>query len=373
MASPADIEQADLDESIPETLPADFSEWDKGEPQLTEVPIKVASVSAADVKITGIDPIPDSASASRPSGQIVRPPDSASPVSDNSIPSAPALTPAMVYADTESLFQPLRSNRAAIAARQYDDEDDGESDNSKRKKIILIGAPIGAILLLLALIPFVYPKFASKPTVARQPAVAQPTLAPTPAPAEPTAQLTTTTVAAPPPPTPSQQAPTPHVASDMMNSQLAAQTVIPKNIKAAPEKETAPASGFSAASTDGLGTGTSGAMGNVFNGSSSPRVKVAAPSAVNISAGVAVGLLLQRTTPVYPQIAKTARVSGTVVLQATITKTGAIQNVRAISGPIMLRQSAIDAVTHWRYRPYRLNNDPVDVETTIDVVFSLGG
>ena len=87
---------------------------------------------------------------------------------------------------------------------------------------------------------------------------------------------------------------------------------------------------------------------------------------------VAVGLLLQKTTPVYPPIAKAARVSGTVVLQATISKTGTIENLRVISGPAMLQQAARDAVQQWRYRPYMLNGEPVAVETTVNVIFSLG-
>jgi len=84
-------------------------------------------------------------------------------------------------------------------------------------------------------------------------------------------------------------------------------------------------------------------------------------------------MLLQKTVPLYPPIAKAARVSGTVVLQATISKTGTIENLRVISGPAMLQQAAMDAVKSWRYRPYLLNGDPVEVETTVNVVFTLGG
>ena len=62
-----------------------------------------------------------------------------------------------------------------------------------------------------------------------------------------------------------------------------------------------------------------------------------------------------------------------MVLQATISKTGTITNLRVISGPAMLQQAALDAVKTWRYRPYLLNNEPVEVETTINVIFSLGG
>jgi protein TonB len=84
-------------------------------------------------------------------------------------------------------------------------------------------------------------------------------------------------------------------------------------------------------------------------------------------------MLLQKTVPLYPPIAKAARVSGTVVLQATISKTGTIENLHVISGPAMLQQSAMDAVKSWRYRPYLLNTEPVEVETTVNVVFTLGG
>jgi len=108
-------------------------------------------------------------------------------------------------------------------------------------------------------------------------------------------------------------------------------------------------------------------------GSSGPKVQAAPPKKVNISGGVAQGMLLQKTVPLYPPIAKAARVSGTVVLQATISKTGTIENLRVISGPAMLTQAAMDAVRSWRYRPYLLNGDPVEVETTVNVVFSLGG
>jgi protein TonB len=115
-------------------------------------------------------------------------------------------------------------------------------------------------------------------------------------------------------------------------------------------------------------------MGSIFgNGDNGPKVKAAVPKKVNISAGVAVGMLLQKTQPVYPPIAKAARVSGTVVLQATISRTGSIENLRVVSGPAMLQQAALDAVKSWRYRPYLLNNEPVEVETTVNVIFTLGG
>ena len=138
-----------------------------------------------------------------------------------------------------------------------------------------------------------------------------------------------------------------------------------------PAKDTPPSSGFGAAGMDSL-SGSGGTASNVFNGQARPKVKIEPPKIVNVSAGVAVGLLVQRNPPVYPAIAKTARVTGTVVLQAIISKTGTIEDLHAVSGPEMLRQAALDAVRTWRYKPYMLNNEPIAVGTTVNVVFSLG-
>jgi TonB family protein len=97
------------------------------------------------------------------------------------------------------------------------------------------------------------------------------------------------------------------------------------------------------------------------------------PKKINISAGVAAGLLLQKVDPVYPPEAQAAHVSGTVVLLATISEQGNVEALRVISGPTMLQQAALDAVKQWRYRPYLLNNTPVEVETTVNVVFNPPG
>lgn len=89
--------------------------------------------------------------------------------------------------------------------------------------------------------------------------------------------------------------------------------------------------------------------------------------------GVQVGALLVRVPPIYPPSARAAKISGTVVIQATIGKDGTIQNARVISSPDeSLSQAALDAVRQWRYQPYTLNGEPVAVDTTINVEFSLG-
>ena len=104
-----------------------------------------------------------------------------------------------------------------------------------------------------------------------------------------------------------------------------------------------------------------------------PPLKLSPSKPLAISSGVATGMLIQKTPPVYPPIAKSARVSGTVELHATISKNGTIKDLHVVSGPAMLRQAAVDAVRTWRYKPYRLNNEPTEVETTINVIFTLGG
>ena len=110
----------------------------------------------------------------------------------------------------------------------------------------------------------------------------------------------------------------------------------------------------------------------VFHGSgTNPTVVQAVVGPKHISSGVAIGLLVRRVTPEYPPIARTIRLGGTVVLQATISKSGNIENLRVVSGPALLQQAAVDAVRHWRYRPYLLNGEPVEVETTVNVEFTL--
>jgi periplasmic protein TonB len=77
--------------------------------------------------------------------------------------------------------------------------------------------------------------------------------------------------------------------------------------------------------------------------------------------------------PIYPSIARQARVQGTVELRAIISKAGTIENPVVVRGHPMLATAAIEAVRQWRYRPYLLNNEPIEVETEIAVNFVLSG
>jgi protein TonB len=97
------------------------------------------------------------------------------------------------------------------------------------------------------------------------------------------------------------------------------------------------------------------------------------PRPVRVSEGVSKGMLICKIIPEYPLIAREARISGDVVLFAIIGKNGEIKNLQVVSGHPLLVTAAITAVQHWRYQPYLLNREPVEVETQVTVKFALGG
>jgi len=159
-----------------------------------------------------------------------------------------------------------------------------------------------------------------------------------------------------------------------LQDQLQAPRTIPNQIARITDPAPPAFSGLS----DVVGAATSpGLLGGIPLGATAPTVTIAKPPApkghVKVSSGVATGLLLSPIRPIYPAIAKAARIQGTVMIEATISRQGTIENLKVTEGPPMLRQAAIDAVAAARYRPFLLNGEPVEVETTIRVIFSLGG
>jgi len=95
------------------------------------------------------------------------------------------------------------------------------------------------------------------------------------------------------------------------------------------------------------------------------------PQRIQVSQGVTQGLLVRQVKPQYPPMARETRVEGDVLLSAVIDKDGVVSDVRAISGPALLIPPALQAVRQWRYKPYLLNGQPVEVETQIKVQFRL--
>jgi protein TonB len=114
-----------------------------------------------------------------------------------------------------------------------------------------------------------------------------------------------------------------------------------------------------------------GTEGNATRVTVAPAHATSKP--MTISRGVLAGMLMVPIRPVYPAIARAAGVQGTVVLTAVISRTGAIESLRVVSGPPMLQTAALEAIRAARYQPYRLNGEPTEVETTITVNFRMGG
>jgi TonB family protein len=96
-----------------------------------------------------------------------------------------------------------------------------------------------------------------------------------------------------------------------------------------------------------------------------------AKSVQRIPANVMAARIVSQVQPKYPEKAKKAKVQGTVLLNVEIGKDGSVESVKVASGPEMLRQSALVAVRQWKYKPYLLNGSPVEVDTTISVVYTL--
>lgn len=196
-------------------------------------------------------------------------------------------------------------------------------------------------------------------------------------------QLMTFLVAPPPPPPPPPPAAAPvkivkQIQTDIVNGQLRTPTKIPQKVQMIKEDEAPPPTMAASGVVGGVPGGVPGGqMGGVIGGiiSSTPVAvpKVATPQRVRVSQGVSTGLLVRKVNPNYPPLARQARIQGTVVLQAEISKDGSIQNLRLISGHPMLAPAAIEAVKQWKYKPYLLNGEPVEVETTVQVNFTLSG
>lgn len=193
--------------------------------------------------------------------------------------------------------------------------------------------------------------------------------------------MTMTFLAAPPPPPPPPPPPAEvhivhQVETDIVNNQLRTPTKIPKKVEMIKEEDAPPPQmGVVGGVPGGVPGGSmGGVMGSIIGGTPASIPKMIAPQRVRVSGGVIQGSKTHDVQPQYPQMAKIARVQGPVVLAAIIGKDGAIQNLHVVStASPLLNQAAIDAVRQWRYRPYILNGEPVEVDTTITVNFTLSG
>jgi periplasmic protein TonB len=191
--------------------------------------------------------------------------------------------------------------------------------------------------------------------------------------------LATPVMLAPPPgPPPSVQshAIEHHAESNLAQGVLLMPRTIPTHVRDIQEESGPPQLSSSGPYVFG-GTGSGDPNGILHSlGSSSAAVVPPPPTAVAHPLRVShmmEGNLVRRVQPTYPPLARNARIQGQVVLAAIISKEGTIENLRVLAGHPMLVHAAVEAVSQWRYRPYILNSEPVEVETQITVNFSLTG
>jgi protein TonB len=158
-------------------------------------------------------------------------------------------------------------------------------------------------------------------------------------------------------------------ASEMPHGMVLMPTQIPTDILYVDRAEPPEDTGINSAAFD-RPTPSANPFG-IRSGSGTAIVRPAVSGPVHITSIIAESEIIQKTLPIYPPIAKAAHIEGTVRLAATISKSGTIENLRVSSGPPMLQQAALNAVSSWRYKPFLLDGQPIEVETTVDVIFSL--
>jgi len=210
----------------------------------------------------------------------------------------------------------------------------------------------------------------------------------------PTAQLQSFLVAPPPPPPP----PPPPAAAPPVKvvkviprqfdaGKLMAPKAVPKEVATIKEEELPPPTSGVAGVVGGVPGGTPGGTpGGVLGGiigsvpSAAPppppppkkeEVKPVTPQRIKVGGNVQSAKLMRQPRPNYPPLAKQARISGVVKLSAVISKDGSIKELQVISGHPLLVPSALEAVKQWVYQPTLLNGEPVEVQTQIDVNFTL--
>ena len=393
---------------LPETLPDDFADWDREE---SPAPLPGAPSGGEDAQIPRRAPKPaDSHDAPRTSSVVAPPasssrdknPDQSRPAADrdaspSTLPDKPRNSKGEIPAKhgrrgLAPVVEPQTVRElTASEVREADEilfqmfsERDAEVAKAERfpKKMRVIVSAVGGGLLLIALSLTIWlhhgAKAATNRSIEPHPEAAGTSLQgtlPDPSAGQPSTQVPPATTNAQPSNTQlsyktdgaaSARVPS-QIQSGMMDKQLSAPSRITRNSPSADPEESAPSGWTGTDSPDGAAQDAD----SVFSGHTQPVV--ARPKPPVISSGVATGMLIHRTAPVYPLAAKAAHVAGTVEVQATIAKDGTIREPRAVNGPELLRQAAVDAVRTWRYKPYELNHEPVEVETTVEVIFSLGG
>jgi protein TonB len=178
-----------------------------------------------------------------------------------------------------------------------------------------------------------------------------------------------------PPPAPAPSGPQHPIRSSNFNQEgMVEPRSIPPTIVQLDESQVGAAPDFNSVGVQGgIGLGRHSVIGGLGPSTAVAPPPPPAPTRPFKVSHWAEGNLIHRVQPNYPAIARAARVQGTVELRAIISKAGTIENLLVVRGHPMLSGAAVEAVKQWRYRPYLLNNEPVEVETEITVNFVLSG
>ena len=181
----------------------------------------------------------------------------------------------------------------------------------------------------------------------------------------------------PPPPPPAPVAPVRVIRRITAEDLMRAPTVIPKTIAQIKDEPAAPPQvsvGVVGGVPGGMPGGTpGGVLGSILSAAAPPPPPppAATPTRIRVGGMVEAAKLINKPTPEYPPLAKMARISGMVKLEAIISKDGTIQDLKVLSGHPLLVKSAMEAVQRWRYQPTLLNGEPVEVITEVEVNFTL--
>jgi protein TonB len=267
----------------------------------------------------------------------------------------------------EAVRVPQKKEMAQIAVPQrplFADSllDAGEQERKRRKFAAMLSFTVQCLVIgILIIVPLMYTDVLPKQ------------------------QLLTFLLAPPPPPPPPPAAQAVakvvrQVQSELLNGQLRTPSRIPEKVQMIREEEAPPPLSSTGGVVGGVAGGIpggqlGGVIGGIVNQTSSlasvPKLAAAQPKRIRVSQGVTRGLLIQKIEPIYPPLARQARVQGDVVLKAIVSKEGEIKELELVSGHPMLAPAAIEAVKRWHYRPFLLNGEPIEVETLVTVMFRI--
>jgi protein TonB len=243
-----------------------------------------------------------------------------------------------------------------------------ESSGRPRKRSFWTTAASFALQFLIVGLLFLVPLFYTK-TLSTPEEVTTLVYAPPPPPAAAPHRVTVAPVKV-------QKTPDPDTARLRTPTAIPKQVITPKTEEAPP-----PVAGAVGGVVGEIPGGVpGGVLGGVLGGTGTgpavpkpPEPEPDSPQKIRVSSGVAQGNLIRDVRPQYPPLARQARIQGVVVLLAVIGKDGSVQDVHVKSGSPLLAQAAMEAVKQWRYRPYLLNGQPVEVDTQININFTLAG